>query len=82
MRKSTYIWPFSQEVKGRENPITTAPEKATNSKVPTTGVLKLLRITSATVSSIMKIKAAPEITFIHLLSLDAINSSPCMHPPS
>jgi hypothetical protein len=31
IRKSTKIWPFTHEVKGIENPMTTAPEKATSS---------------------------------------------------
>jgi hypothetical protein len=46
-------------VRGTENPITTAPENATSSYVPTMGFFKDLKITSITVSNIRKVRLMP-----------------------
>jgi hypothetical protein len=54
---------------GIAKPIMTAPPRPTISKVPTMGFWKrFLKHTSATVRNMIKRRAAPEITCIHLLS--------------
>jgi hypothetical protein len=42
--------------RGMEKPMVTAPERATISYVPMIGLLKILRITPATVRRIMKLR--------------------------
>jgi hypothetical protein len=81
MKKSTKICPLNQEVKGTANPITMAPEKATNSYVPTIGRFKLLRITSITVSSIRKVKLIPAMIFRKRLTPLILSKNPFMDYP-
>jgi hypothetical protein len=59
IKKSTKICPLSHEVRGMENPITTAPAKATTSYVPGTGLLKPLKITSVMVKSMRNVRLIP-----------------------
>jgi hypothetical protein len=82
IKKSTKIWPLSHEVRGTENPITTAPAKATTSKVPGTGLLKPLKITSVMVNSMRNVRLIPAMILRNRLIPFMVFKNPSMdHSP-
>jgi hypothetical protein len=79
MKKSTKICPLTQDVRGTANPITTAPENATSSYVPTMGLFKDLKMTSITVSSIRNVKLMPAMILRNRLSPFIFSKNPFMN---